>query len=196
MIWNLIPLSLVSRLFIIIDPLGSMPLFLVTLRHFSATKARQITLREMSIALVVMLTFVFVGSQLLHLMAVDPKTMGVSGGSVLFVIAFHMLFNQQSEPDSSKIEEPFIFPLAIPLVVGPAVFATLVDLDKVYSMAQIISSLLAVWALSTPILLAAPSLQRYIGQGGIKAIEKLMGLVLLALSIQMSFDGITEFYRF
>ena len=195
MAWWIAASPMIIRLFVVIDPLGSLPVILTTLSRFSPKRARQIALREMFAALIVMLFFTLFGSTLLRCIEVDPKSMGVAGGSVLLVIAAQMVLPQNLDSGEAPLkEEPFIFPLAVPLIVGPSVMATLIDLAQVHSISLVISAMMVAWVVSTVILVGVHRLKRYLGIGGVTALERLMGIVLAALSMQMIFEGLHTFY--
>lgn len=196
MAWYAAALPIIIRLFLVIDPLGNVPLFLAALSRYSHQRAKQVTLREMNAALVVMLFFSIGGLSLLSCLEIDPKSMGVAGGSVLLIIAIEMILPKTHDSAEIQVkEEPFIFPLAVPLIAGPSVMATLVEMSQMYSSPLLISSLLIAWVFSTMTLVASQKLKHYLGAQGTVALERMMGLILAALSIQMIFEGIRAFYQ-
>lgn len=189
--------ALVSQLFVVIDPIGSIPIFLAVLKGMRTQRAQTVILREMLIALAIMLAFAFCGEYLLSALGIDPRSLGVSGGIILFVMALKMLFPQQQE-QLVEVEdaEPFIFPLAFPLIAGPSVLAVLVAMSRERPQQQVCMALVLTWVLSTVILLfAAGSLKAYLKDQSMTACERIMGLVLLLFATQMMLGGITSYYQ-
>lgn len=201
---SLIPPEIVATttlLLLVMDPLGNVPIFLATLKPIEPSRRRPVILRELLIALGIMLSFLFFGRQFLDLLGLEAESVRISGGVILFVIALRMIFPKKPGKDAGKgdvpVEEPFIVPLAIPLVAGPTTIATLV------LMAHQGSDNLGMWTVSTGlawfinavILLSAPWLYKILGKRGIDAMERLMGMVLIMLSIQMLVDAFRSLYR-
>lgn len=189
--------KLIARLFVVVDPLGSAPIFLALLKRVKVSKARAIVWQEMLIALLIMLAFVLCGERLLSAMGVQARSLGVSGGIVLFVMAVKMLFpREQGELVETELSEPFIFPLAFPLIAGPSVLAVLIEMSHKYSHLQVYGSLLLTWSLSTAILLlAVGSLKRYLNEGALAVCERIMGLLLLLFATQMILGGIGIYFE-
>jgi MarC family membrane protein len=179
-------------IFLVMDPLGNVPLFVSALAEVPPERRLRVVLRELLIALGVLLGFLFGGRAALDLLGIREESISVAGGIVLFIISIRMLFPVREPGRSGPAGEPFIVPLAIPLVAGPSAFATLILLagQPGARPALLAFALLAAWAASTAILLAAPRLDRLLGERGLMAMERLMGLLLVALSVQMLLDGI------
>lgn len=188
-------LPLVGRLIVIIDPIGNIPLFIALLHAIKPKRARRIIAREMAIALIIMGLFGLCGAQALSAIGVDRRSIGVSGGMILFIIALKMLFpSPNSEDVSSSNDEPFLFPLAVPLVAGPSMLVTMIDLGKKFTPNILFSALFIAWLFSTAILMTAGELQRLLGPYGISACERVMGLVLALLSAQMFLSGLSDYF--
>ncbi len=186
-------LSIAFPLFLLMDPIGNVPLFIVTLKGFNNQMQRKIIFRELIIALCIIIVFNFAGDYLLSLLHVDQHTILIAGGIILFLISLRMIFPQptHSEELESK-KEPFIVPLAIPFVAGPAVLATVMLYSEREESAFVM--LLAIglaWAASTLILLSSSFLKKILGDKGIIACEKLMGLLLTLIAVQMFLEGTT-----
>jgi multiple antibiotic resistance protein len=186
-------------LFLVIDPVGNIPAFLVILKGVPEEKHKRIILRELFIALVALVLFLFSGQFILTALQVSQGSLGVAGGIILFLIAVRMIFPVPKgvfgeEADTS---EPFIVPLAIPLVAGPAAMATLMLLmaRDPADWLQWLAALLLAWSISGIILLSADQLARLLGRRTLTAIERLMGLVLTAVAVQMFIDGVGQAYR-
>ncbi|MFC0180900.1 YhgN family NAAT transporter [Thorsellia kenyensis] len=190
--------STTMLLFLILDPLGNLPIFMSALKYLDPKRRRIIVIRELMIALFVMLLFLFAGNSILGVLNLRPETVSISGGLILFLIAIKMIF-PTSENNSLGLrvgEEPFIVPLAIPLVAGPSILATLMLLSnqKSTDISNLVIALLVAWALSAIILLMSNVLLKLLGSKGINALERLMGLILIMISTQMFLDGIKTYF--
>jgi MarC family membrane protein len=191
-------LSVAFALFLLMDPLGNVPIFVAVLKDIDPKRQRVIIFRELIIALVIIIAFNFLGNFLLELLNVQQSTLLVSGGMILFIIAIRMIFPAHKDPelDISPDKEPFIVPLAIPMVAGPAVLAAVM----LYSYQErsewiTVSAIVIAWAVSTLILLASPALKKLLGDKGLIACEKLMGLILVLISVQMFLEGLRLFIQ-
>jgi len=181
------------------DPLGNLPIFMTILKNLDAKRRRIIVIREMIIALIVMLLFLFLGEKILTVLNLKTETVSISGGIILFLIAIKMIF-PSDENNNSRIpsnEEPFLVPLAIPLVAGPSLLATLMLLSHQYlqNMSYLVGSLLIAWFFTIVILLLSGMFLKLFGDKGVNALERLMGLVLIMLSTQMFLDGIRTWFK-
>jgi multiple antibiotic resistance protein len=186
-------------LFLVIDPIGNIPAFLVILKGVPEERHRQIILRELCIALVALVFFLFLGQFILAVLQVSQGSLGVAGGIILFLIAVRMIFPVPKGifGEEAEVSEPFIVPLAIPLIAGPAAMATLMLLmaRDPADWPQWLAALLIAWSISGIILLSADQLARLLGRRTLTAIERLMGLVLTAVAVQMFLDGVGQAYR-
>lgn len=190
-------ISATILLFLIMDPIGNLPIFMSILKDLEPKRRQIIVIREMFIALLLMLSFLFVGEHILLFLNLHTETVSISGGIVLFLIAIKMIFPDQSGNNSgfSSEEEPFLVPLAIPLVAGPSVLATLLLLSHQYPnhINLLIIALFIAWGFSMLILMLSNLLSRLLGNKGISALERLMGLLLIMISTQMLLDGIRSY---
>ena len=176
--------------FLIMDPLGNVPIFLVVLERVAEHRRRYIILRELIIALIVMLLFLFAGPAMLRTLGISPEAVAIAGGLVLLIIAIRMIFPLRGSSvmgdDDEDHGEPLLVPLAIPLLAGPSLLATLMLRANSGNILQhTLPALLLAWAASAVILLASPFLYRIFGNRGLKAMERLMGMVLICISVQM-----------
>src|SRR5438874_7587680 len=167
----------VVTLFLIMDPLGNIPPFLSILKTVPVKRRRLVLLREIAFAYVMLLVFLFVGKYVLQFLRLEQATIGIAGGIVLFLIALRMVFPREGGVlGEDQLEgEPFIVPLAIPLLVGPSTLAALLLLQRT-SPADTGSLLIAVtiaWALSGCILLGSTFLYRVLRERGLIAMERL-----------------------
>lgn len=186
-------------LFLIMDPLGNLPIFMSVLKHTEPKRRRAIMIRELLIALTIMLIFLFAGEKILSFLNLRAETVSISGGIILFLIAIRMIF-PTNEGNASGVpagEEPFIVPLAIPLVAGPSLLATLMLLSHQYphQMSHLVIALLLAWGGTVAILLQSSLFLRLLGEKGVNALERLMGLVLVMIATQMFLDGIRVWMR-
>lgn len=182
-------------LFLLMDPIGNIPLFIVILKNMDRKKQQKIILREALIALGIICAFTFLGDALMDILHISHETIYLSGGIVLFLLAIRMVFPPPGGLTGALMpgeEEPFVFPLAVPLLAGPSVLAAVM----IYSgqdmpMLYLLLSVAIAWLSSTCILLLAPTITKWIGRRGINAIERLMGLILILIALQMFLEGMT-----
>ena len=188
--------SAVVTLFLVMDPLGNVPLFLSVLKTVPPERRRFVLRREIVIAYIVLLLFLLAGNSLLQVLGLEQEAVSIAGGIVLFLIALRMIFPGEGVVSDASLEgEPFVVPLAIPLIAGPSTLATLLLLERA-AQSSTVSLLVAVtiaWALSGVILLSSTFLYRVLGQRGLIAMERLMGMLLVMLAVQMLMDGVKAF---
>ncbi len=191
-------LSAAVTLFLIMDPLGNIPVFLSTLQNVDPKRRTFILIRETIIALVVMLVFLFAGQYLLDFLGLRQESISIAGGIILFLIALKMIFPREKHlTETQPEEEPFIVPLAIPMIAGPSLLATLLLLvrsepDRLFDW---LLALLIAWGITSLILLASPFVQKVLKDRGLIAVERLMGMILVALSVQMFLNGVAEYLK-
>lgn len=184
-------------LFLIMDPLGNVPIFLSVLSPVAEKRRRIIILRELLIALGVMILFLFAGPTVLRLLGLSREAVAIGGGLVLMIIAVRMIFPSRGSTimgDDTTDGEPLIVPLAVPLIAGPSLLATLMllaDGKHGGSSLQVLPALLLAWCVTAVILLSSPFFYRILGIRGLKAIERLMGMILISVSVQMLLNAFT-----
>ncbi len=190
--------SVALLLFLVIDPIGNIPAFLSILNNVPAERRRKVLIRELLISLATLILFLFFGKYILTALQISQASLGAAGGIILFLIALRMIF---PGPKGIMVEEvdgePFIVPLAIPLIAGPAAMATLMLLmaRDPADWPEWLAALLVAWTASSVILMLANQLARLLGKRTITAIERLMGLVLTAVAVEMFINGIEQAYR-
>lgn len=185
-------------LFLILDPLGNIPIFLSLLRGMPPQRQRIVVLRELLIALGVLMAFLWGGRYALELMHLRQESVSIAGGIVLFLIGLRMIFPPPEGLMGELPEgEPFIVPMAIPMVAGPSGMAAvmLMGSQEPDRMAEWSLALLIAWAATALILFSATYLYRWLGTRVLTAIERLMGMLLVALSVQMLMDGVGAYLR-
>lgn len=181
--------------FIVMDPLGNVPLFISVLRTVEPTHRRKIILRESLIGLAVLLLFLFQGGRLLALLHMSISSLSLAGGIILFLIALSMIFKGGEELFHADAHaDPFIVPLAIPLIAGPSAISTVtlwsaqIGIDFI----GVVVALLCAWLLGTIILLASGVIYRLLGPRVLMAVERLMGLMLAVISVEMLVNGLRQ----
>ena len=185
-------------LFLILDPLGNIPVFLSLLKPLSATRRRVVLLRELLIALGVLFGFLWGGIYVLQMMHLRQESVSIAGGIVLFLIGLKMIFPSPEGMFGEAPEgEPFIVPMAIPLVAGPSGMASVMLLgsQEPERMADWSLALLLAWVGTAAILFSATYLYKVLGQPVLIAIERLMGMLLVAISVQMLMDGVVTYLK-
>lgn len=189
-------LSAALTLFLIMDPLGNLPVILSILKHIDPKRRRKVLIRELVIALFILLLFLFAGKQILSFLHVSSETVSISGGLILFLIAIRMIFPQPGGVTGLAAgEEPFIVPMAIPMIAGPSTIASLLLFSNQYP-AQIFEWSLSVfiaWSATFIILMFYDVVSKFLGEKGLKAVERLMGLLLVMISTQMFLNGIKSY---
>ena len=185
-------------LFLILDPLGNIPVFLGLLRSLPPARQRVVLGREMLIALVVLMLFLWGGRYALGLMHLRQESVSIAGGIVLFLIGLRMIF---PPPEGLMGElpdgEPFIVPMAIPLIAGPSGMAAvmLMGSQEPDRMGAWSLALMIAWVATAAILFSATYLYKWLGSRVLTAIERLMGMVIVAISVQMVLDGLTVYMQ-
>lgn len=189
--------SATITLFLVFDPLGNLPLFLLALRHVAPERQRRVVLRELLIALAVLMLFLFLGNELMNLLGVSRSALGVAGGLILMLIALRMVFPQKDDAQDRFEGEPFIFPLAIPYIAGPSSMATVVLLQSAEPARWLTwtAATLLAWLACVPIFLYCNKLRDWLGERGLKAMERLMGLVLVTIAVDMLMKGAAQYIR-
>jgi multiple antibiotic resistance protein len=183
-------------LFLILDPLGNIPVFLSLLKPLSPARQRVVLVRELLIALVVLFLFLFAGKLILDAMHIREESVSIAGGIVLFIIGIRMIFPSPEGILGELPEgEPFIVPMAIPLVAGPSGMAAVIlmgssDPDR---LADWSLALFAAWLATAVILFSSTYLYKVLGARVLTAVERLMGMLLVTLSVQMFLDGVAAY---
>ncbi len=186
-------LSAAILLFLILDPLGNVPVFLSLLRGLPPDRQRVVLARELLIALGVLFLFLFAGQSILAAMHLREESVSIAGGIVLFLIGIRMIFPPQEGLLGHQPEgEPFIVPMAIPLVAGPSGMAAVILMasNDPARLGDWALALFMAWSATAAILFSATFLYKVLGRQVLTAVERLMGMLLVALSVQMLLDGL------
>jgi multiple antibiotic resistance protein len=191
--------AFVSAVFVVtlvMDPLGNIPMFMSALKEVPQERKRAVVARELFIALGIIMFFLLFGKYIVSLLAIELTAMSVAGGIVLFLIALQMVFpTQHSHFGDNPEGEPFIVPLAIPLVAGPSTLTTvlLFSLQEPGKLGLWAGVVATAWLINAAILgWLADYLSRLLGRRGLLAMEKLMGMILTTISVQMVMTGLKK----
>ncbi|MEW8550118.1 MAG: YhgN family NAAT transporter [Candidatus Thiodiazotropha endolucinida] len=188
--------SVAVTLFLIMDPLGNVPVFNAVLSKLDRSRRTKVVARELIIALFVLLGTLFVGDILLAFLGLTQPSLHIAGGVLLFIISLRMIFpSRPDHGDEAMDEEPFIVPLAVPLIAGPSTIAVLLLLSSSQPgrILEWVVALFLAWRGTTILLLGSSKLLDVIGTRGSLALERLMGMILVILATQMLLDGIRDF---
>lgn len=191
-------ISAFITLLFVMDPLGNVPVFLSVLKEVDPKRRQWILARELLIALLVLLVFLWGGGTLLDLLGLRQESISIAGAIILFLIAIRMIFpSPYGIMGESPEGEPFIVPLAIPMVAGPSALAVsmLLVTSNPGRMFDWTLALVGAWAASAVTLMSAPLLLKALGNRGLIAVERLMGMILVIISVQMFFDGVQRFMQ-
>lgn len=184
--------AIVFSLFFVLNALGNIPLFIGLLARFDAKRQRKIIIREMIIALLILLAFNFFGDDILNLLGVSQAIIGIAGGMLLFIIALGMIFPKDEKTEPPK-QEPLIVPLATPIVAGPGAITTvMVYTQQVSTPWKVTGAIAIAWFISLILLLASSNIKYLLGQRGLAACERLGGMIIALLAVQMFTTGITH----
>jgi multiple antibiotic resistance protein len=190
--------SLALTLFLIMDPLGNVPVFNAVLSRLEPRRRTRVVARELIIAFFILLAFLFAGEALLTFLGLTPPSLNIAGGVLLFIISLRMIFpGRRDHGEDALDEDPFIVPLAVPLIAGPSTIAVLLLLSSSQPgrIAEWVVALFLAWLGTTLLLLGSSRLMRLIGVRGSRAMERLMGMILVIFATQMLLDGIRDFVK-
>ncbi len=190
-------LSALILLLLVLDPLGSLPIFIPIMNGVPKERRRRVAVREVTIAFAVLLGFMFAGETFLRVMHLSERSLEVAGGVILLMVAIRMIFGHEGGVyGMPEGKEPLIFPLAVPLLAGPSAMATVLLLasrqpDRVLTW---VAALTVAMAVSGAVLLLCERIRRLLGDSVVAAVEKLMGLVLTAIAVEMILAGLKRYF--
>jgi|SRR5579871_1841164 len=182
-------------MFLIMNSVGHIMAYLGMVETLNARRRKRIIIREMFFALLIMLLFYFVGGFLLAALDVGRQTISLAGGVILFLIAIRMIF-PQSKPQYEMLAgreklEPFIFPIATPMIAGPSILTTIMlYTHQGKENHRVIIAILIAWAFSITILFFAQEIRNFVGRRALIAVERLMGLLLTMMAVEMLLNGL------
>jgi multiple antibiotic resistance protein len=180
-------------LLLIMDPVGNGAMCLSLLGKHSPRRQRRIIGRELVFALVIIVAFMFLGEGLLAVLDIRQSTLRMAGGVILFIISMRMVFPQAEGETDPDMGDPFIVPIAVPFIAGPSCLAAVMVYAHRDGPGVVFPAICAAWAATAALMLATPLLSRVLGKRGLRAMERLMGLILILMSFQMLEDGVRLF---
>jgi MarC family membrane protein len=184
-------------LLLITDPFGNIPIFVNALSGVAPERRRRVILREVLIAFCLLLAFMFVGDAFLRVMNLSQLSLQIAGGVVLFLIALRMIFPPPPSAQAMPMTEPLIVPLAIPALAGPSALATVMLLVSQAPERRLewVAALCVTMLVCAVVLVLAERIQRALGDRFVSAFERLMGLILVAIAVEMLLRGLKDFTR-
>lgn len=190
-----------TTLFVIIDPIGTAPIFLALTAGMSAVARRRIAVRGIVIGAAILMLFALAGDAVLAFVGISMPAFRVAGGILLFITALDMLFEKRTERRERRVEEPAndpsVFPLALPLIAGPGSITSIILLmdgqtGDVQGQAMVIGVMLMVLLVAFGLLLLSGPLERLLRRTGVMVVTRVLGMLLAALAVQFVFDGLSD----
>ena len=188
-------LSISVTLFLIMDPFGNIPIFLSVLQKVPEERRRKILIRELILALVVIVGFIFAGKPVMTFLGLQQESISIAGGIILFLIAVRMVFPKREDEVPEFEGEPVLVPLAVPLISGPSMLAALLLFSSTgtIDLTELLLAAAIAWSGSFVVLISSTLVARILTKRGLVAVERLMGMILVALSVQMFLNGLSSF---
>ena len=187
-------LSVAITLFLVMDPIGNIPFFLSTLRSVPEERRQKVLVRELLIAYAALVLFLVAGPRFIQILHLRPQSISIAGGIILFLISLRMVFPMDLLRRDELEGEPLVVPLAIPGVAGPSALATLLLMtsSEPHRIGPLFLALTGTWLVTAAVLMASPLFYRILRERGLVAMERLMGMILVALAVQMFLDGVAK----
>ena len=188
-------ISSVITLALVMDGFGNIPLFIAALKKVAPERRKTVLIRELAIALIIMVAFLFLGKWFLRAFGIHEYSLSIAGGIILFIISVKLVFGGDDEPKNDpKEDEPFVVPLAIPLVAGPAALSMVMITAAQQSNKFItLGAVIVASVINSVILMASFPISNLLGKRGLIAIERLTGMILILMSVDMVMGGISTF---
>ncbi len=188
-------ISSVITLALVMDGFGNIPLFIAALKKVAPERRKTVLIRELAIALIIMVAFLFLGKWFLRAFGIHEYSLSIAGGIILFIISVKLVFGGDEEPKNDpKEDEPFVVTLAIPLVAGPAALSMVMITAAQQSNKFItLGAVIVASIINSIILMASFPISNLLGKRGLIAIERLTGMILILMSVDMVMGGISTF---
>ncbi len=188
-------ISSVITLALVMDGFGNIPLFITALKKVAPERRKIVLLRELGIALLIMVAFLFLGKWFLRAFGIHEYSLSIAGGIILFIISVKLVFGGEEDPKSDpKEDEPFVVPLAIPLVAGPAALSmVMITAAQQSNKLMTLGAVVVASLINSVILMSSFPLSNLLGKRGLIAIERLTGMILILMSVDMVMGGISTF---
>jgi multiple antibiotic resistance protein len=185
--------AIAFSLFAVLNALGNIPLFVAMLGRYDIKLQRRVIIRELLIALFILLLFNFFGDDVLGFLGISQPIIGMAGGTLLFIIALGMIFPKIEHANVPR-REPFIVPLAIPIVAGPGAIATvMVYSEQVQNDLLMTAAIFAAWLPTFLLLFASSNIKYLLGEKGLMACERLGGMLICLIAVKMFATGAFDF---
>ena len=188
-------ISIALLLFIVLDPFGNLVTLNTLLRTTEPRRRRHIIIRESIIALGILQLSVFAGGVVLHALGLQAYTLGISGGIVLFMIALGMIFPTHRVIDKEGLDDPLVVPIAMPLIAGPGAISAVILMAQNNPVTNVALAVVVAWLPTAIILAVSTWIFNLLGPRGAMAVERLMGILLVMLSVQMVLDGLGAYMK-
>lgn len=188
-------LEIALMIFIIANPIGGIPIFVSLVKDFDFNRQKVILFREALFSLILAYLFLFLGEPFLRIIHIEDFAIRLSGGVIVFLISLQLIFPRHSETKSGKSlpQEPFLVPIATPLISGAGVFASIIIVAKQAPVAHVALAIFLAWIPVFFFVMASAFFQKILGKRGLIALEQLMGMFLMMLSLGLFLDGIHLF---
>lgn len=184
-----------ATLFLVMDPIGNIPALMALLKNVPRERRTPLLARELLFALFILICFLILGDHLFTFFGFTQEAISIAGAIVLFLVAIRMIFPIKEKHDDEVPAEPFLVPIAVPLIAGPSSLAVVLLMRHSFtgSFPALFGAVGLAWGLSAVIILAGYQLSNYLGERFLLAMESLMGMLLVILSVQMFLNGIRDF---
>jgi len=194
-----------TTMFIIIDPPGLAPVFIALTQGMSVAQRRAIAIRACLVSACLLMVFLFLGEAVLGFIGISMDAFRIAGGILLFLTALDMLFQRRqarrednaAEGQAEHHDDPSVFPLALPMIVGPGAITTIILLagqaDGAADCGAIAGVILAVLVIVFLAFLASNTIERALGKTGLNILTRVLGMLLAALAVQFILDGLLGF---
>lgn len=190
-------MSISVTLFLIMDPFGNIPIFLSVLKKVPEDRRRKILVRELLLALVVIVGFILAGKHVMTFLGLQQESVSIAGGIILFLIAVRMVFPRKEDETPEFEGEPMLVPLAVPLTSGPSMLAALLLFSSggTIALTELLLAAFIAWCGTFVVLMTSTLVAKILTKRGLVAVERLMGMILVALSVQMFLNGLSSFVK-
>ncbi len=192
-------LGIFFSMFVIMDPVGNVPAVVGVTSALTPERIRRVLLREFLAAALLLCAFGAAGHWLLDMLSVQLSSLKISGGIILFMIAISLFTKHMSSFDYSSVHEPFITPIAFPLIAGPgAITNVMFFVHRAQTVQKLLGTILmiaAAWLITCLVLYHGMRITRLLSQRVREAVSKLMGMLLLAIAVEMILHGIAEYFN-
>lgn len=187
-------MEIVLALFFMANPIGGVPVFVSLVKDFEFHRQKIILLREALLSMAIAYLFLFLGEPFVQYLHIETFSVKIGGGIIVFLLSMQMIFPVHTETKGTKLlSEPFVVPIATPLITGAGSFALIVALSKQAPLLTMSAAIFITWLFVIPIVVGSAFLQKLLGKRGLIAVEQLMGMLLMMMAIGLFTGGISLF---